>query len=98
MRNVRWENVPPHVGSSIRGDMIMRRIVPVLAVVAAIFLAAGVASAESTTYQFSDEWKLAYIDGRPTVVPHMEDDVVEVKCLHDDQMTDWFVNNKELVG
>ncbi len=82
----------------------MRRIIPVLAAVMAMFLGAtGVAGAETTrqesiTYTFSDEWHLAHIDGRPTVLPEMEDDVVEIKCLYDDQMTDWFVNNEAFVA
>jgi hypothetical protein len=41
---------------------------------------------------------LTYIDGRPTVLPEMLDDVVEVKCWRSDQMTDWKANRQELVG
>jgi hypothetical protein len=82
----------------IEGDLIMRRIVPVLAAVAAMFLGTGVAAAAPVTYEVPDSWQLTYIDGRSTVLPEMEDDSVEVKCLNDDQMTDWKVNNKALVA
>jgi hypothetical protein len=76
----------------------MRKLVPVVAVVAAMFLVPGVAAAASPTYEVSAAWKLTYIDGRPTVVPPIEDDVVEVTCRRDDQMTDWSVNDEELVA
>jgi hypothetical protein len=83
----------------------MRKAIPVFAAVAAMSLigATGASAAETTeardiTYTFSDEWHLAYIDGRPTVLPHMEDDYIEVKCLYDDQMTDWFANDNALVA
>ena len=66
----------------------MRRVL-IVAVVAlsTIFLGAGVADAQPATYKVSRSWLLAYVDGTPTVEPHIEDDVVEVRCQHGDQMT-----------
>ena len=76
----------------------MRRIIPVLAAVVAMFLGAGVATAAPVTYEVPDSWQLTYIDGNPTVLPEMEDDTVLVKCLHNDRMTDWRVNDQKLVS
>ncbi|MHA6627911.1 hypothetical protein ACU61A_20940 [Pseudonocardia sichuanensis] len=77
---------------------MLRRIVLVLAGVAAMFLVTGVAAADPGTYEVSDEWALTYVDGRPTVVPRMEDDTVEVRCHGGDQMANWKANDDELVG
>jgi hypothetical protein len=77
----------------------MRRVLVVLAVLAASLVGAtGVAAAAPVTYKVTDSWQLTYIDGRPTVLPEMLDDVVEVKCWRSDQMTDWKANRQELVG
>jgi hypothetical protein len=76
----------------------MRKVLSVLAVATTMLLVPGVANAEPDTYEVSGQWKLTYVDGRPTVVPHMEDDTVEVLCRGSDQMVDWRVNNEELVG
>jgi hypothetical protein len=77
----------------------MRRLGVVIAVVAVSFAtAAGVATAApAVTYEVTDSWKLTYIDGRPTVLPEMMDDTVEVKCWRSDKMTGWKANNKKLV-
>ncbi len=76
----------------------MRRAFAVLAVVAASFVGlVGVAAAGPVTYEVTDSWQLAYIDGDARVLPEMEDDGVEVKCWRSDQMTDWKVNKRELV-
>lgn len=40
------------------------------------------------TYEVSGTWMLASPNGMPTVLPPIEDDVVEVTCRSDDQMTD----------
>lgn len=50
------------------------------------------------TYEVSGTWMLASPNGMPTVLPPIEDDVVEVTCRSDDQMTDWRVNDTDLVG
>ncbi|GAA5120114.1 hypothetical protein [Pseudonocardia adelaidensis] len=77
----------------------MRRVLAVLAVAAASFVGAtGVAAAAPVTYEVTDSWQLTYIGGDPRVLPEMEDDVVEVKCWRSDEMTDWKVNERELVG
>jgi hypothetical protein len=75
----------------------MRRIVPLLIVVAALSFAPGVAAAEQETYEVRDSWKLTSVDGDPTIVPEVEDDFVEVTCHNEDMMTDWRVNDEELV-
>ena len=77
----------------------MRRIL-IVAVVAlsTIFLGAGVADAQPGTYKVSRSWLLAYVDGTPTIKPHVQDDVVEVTCRHGDQMKSYKVNNRALVA
>jgi hypothetical protein len=78
----------------------MRRIL-IVAVVAlsTILLGAGVADAQPATYKVSRSWLLAYVDGTPTVKPHIEDDVVEVRCQHGDRMKGRYqVNDRRLVA
>jgi hypothetical protein len=75
----------------------MRRVVPLLIAVAALSFAPGVAAAEQETYEVRDSWRLTYVDGNPTIVPEVEDDFVEVTCHNEDMMTDWRVNDEELV-
>jgi hypothetical protein len=75
----------------------MRRIVPLLIAVAALSIAPGVAAAGQETYEVRDSWKLTSVDGTPTIVPEVEDDFVEVTCHNEDMMTDWRVNDEELV-
>jgi hypothetical protein len=58
----------------------------------------GVAEAQSETYEVRKSWELTYVDGSPTVQPPIEDSVVEVTCRDDDTMTDWKVNDPELVA
>jgi hypothetical protein len=76
----------------------MRRMLMVLAAVTGSFLVGGVAEAQSETYEVSKSWELTYEDGSPTVQPPIEDDVVEVTCRDDDTMTDWKVNDQDLVA
>jgi hypothetical protein len=75
----------------------MRKFVVLLTAVAAMFLVTGVAAADGRTYEVSGEWALTYVNGRPTVVPRMEDDTVEVRCRRDHQMVDWRANDDALV-
>lgn len=74
----------------------MRTIVLLLAT-GSLLLVPGVAAADSDTYMVSRSWKLTYEDGDPRIVPRVEDDVVEVLCHNEDQMTDWRVNDEDLV-
>jgi hypothetical protein len=76
----------------------MRTIVTVLAALAAVFLGAGVATAAPATYNVSRSWGLTYENGTPTIVPHVQDDVLEVTCRHGDRMTDYKVNKPYLVS
>lgn len=76
----------------------MRALLTALAAAVLVLLGAGTAQAAEGTYRVSDTWKLTYVDGTPTVVPRMEDDVVEVTCRGDDQMRRYRVNNPALVG
>jgi hypothetical protein len=76
----------------------MRTIVTVLAAVAAVFLGAGVAAAVPATYNVGQSWRLTYQNGTPTIVPHVEDDVLEVTCRHGDQMIDYKVSKPYLVA
>ena len=76
----------------------MRTIVTVLAAVAAVLLGTGVADAAPATYNVSKSWRLTYQNGTPTIVPHVEDDVLEVTCRNGDRMTDFTVNKPYLVG
>jgi hypothetical protein len=75
----------------------MRTIVSLLAA-GSLLLVPGTAAADDERYMVSRSWKLTYVDGTPTIVPHVEDDVVEVTCHNEDQMTDWRVNDEELVA
>jgi hypothetical protein len=77
----------------------MRKIL-IIAIVAlsTIFLGAGVADAQPATYKVSKSWLLTYVDGTPTIKPHVQDDVVEVTCRNGDQMKSYKVNNPALVG
>jgi hypothetical protein len=75
----------------------MRTIVLLLAA-GSILLAPGVAAADPDDYRVSRSWELNYVDGDPRIVPRAEDDVVEVTCHNEDQMTDWWVNDEDLVA
>ena len=75
----------------------MRTIVSLLVAVGATLLVPGVAVADSDTYTVTRSWKLTYADGDPRIVPHAEDDVVEVTCHNEDMMRDWHVNDEDLV-
>jgi hypothetical protein len=57
-----------------------------------------VAAAAPATYNVSKSWGLTYENGTPTIVPHVEDDVLEVTCRHGDRMTDYKVNKPYLVA
>jgi hypothetical protein len=74
----------------------MHTIVPLL-VAGAMLLVPGVALADDETYVISRSWKLTYVNGDPRIVPHVEDDVIEVTCHNDDMMRDWKVNDEDLV-
>ena len=78
----------------------MYKISAVLAAVAMMFLGAGAADASPARYTVSKSWTLAYVgpDRTPTIIPHIEDDVVEVTCRHHDRMTRWKLNNPALNG
>ena len=78
----------------------MRKLSVVLAAVAMMFLGAGAADAGPARYTVSKSWTLAYVgpDRTPTVIPHIEDDVVEVTCRHGDHMTRYRLNNPALNG
>jgi hypothetical protein len=77
----------------------VRRAFTILAITAVAFLGSGVvAEAAPATYKVSKSWSLAYVDGTPTIKPHIDDDVVEVTCRNDDQMKRWTVNRRKLVA
>jgi hypothetical protein len=76
----------------------MRAVVAVLLVVGgSMLLAPGVATADQDHYEVSESWKLTNSDGEPRIVPRAEDGVVELTCHNEDQMTDWWVNDEDLV-
>ncbi len=75
----------------------MRTIILLLVAACSMLLVPGAAAADSETYVVSHSWKLTYANGSPRIVPHVEDDVVEVTCHNEDQMKDWRVNDEELV-
>jgi hypothetical protein len=75
----------------------MRTIVSLLTA-GSMLLAPGVALADSDTYVVSRSWKLTYVDGDRRIVPHAEDDVVEVTCHNEDMMRDWRVNDEDLIS
>jgi len=78
----------------------MHRISAVLVAVAMMFLGAGVADASPGTYKVSKTWQLRYVgpDRTPTIIPHIQDDVVEVTCRHHNEMISWKLNNPALNG
>jgi hypothetical protein len=76
----------------------MHKMLTVLAVVATMFLGAGAADASPATYKVSKTWLETYVNGTPTIKPHIEDDVVEVTCRGGDQMARWKINNPALDG
>jgi hypothetical protein len=76
----------------------MRTIVSVLVAAGSMLLVPASAAADSETYEVSRSWKLTYANGDPRIVPHVEDDVVEVTCHNEDMMRDWRVNDEDLVA
>jgi hypothetical protein len=76
----------------------MARILSVLVVIAGMLLGTGMAEAQPATYKVSGSWTLMYVNGQPTVRPHIQDDVVEVTCRSGNKMTDYSVNNRNLVA
>jgi hypothetical protein len=76
----------------------MRTIVALLVAAGSLFLGSAPAAADADDYMVSRSWKLTYSHGDPRIVPHVEDDVVESTCHNDDQMTDWRVNDEDLVA
>jgi hypothetical protein len=78
----------------------MRKVLSAVGVaVAALALVPGVAAAEPpATYEVSDAWVLTTIDGRPTIIPVVDSNVVNLRCRGDDRLTFWSVNDPELVA
>jgi hypothetical protein len=76
----------------------MRTIAMLLGVLAAMLLGTGVAAANPHDYEVSGTWTLEDVNGRPTIVPRIEDDVVEVRCTGNDRVADYWVSDEELVG
>ena len=76
----------------------MRTMVVLVVVAGSLLLASAPATADAEDYMVSRSWKLTYAHGYPRIVPHVEDDVVEATCHNDDQMTDWRVNDEDLVA
>jgi hypothetical protein len=76
----------------------MRKIATVLAVLAAMLLVPGVAEANPSDYVVAGTWSLEEGMGSPTIVPHIEDDVVEVRCKGDDRLLEYYVSDQELVA
>ena len=74
----------------------MRTMVLLLAA-GSVLLAPGTAAADSETYRVRDSWKIISEDGDRRIEPRAEDGVIELTCHNEDQMTDWWVNDKELV-
>jgi len=76
----------------------MRTTVVLLTAAGSLLLPAAPATAADTdSYLVSRSWKLTEVHGSPRIVPHVEDDVVEATCHNEDQMTDWRVNDEDLV-
>jgi hypothetical protein len=76
----------------------MRKIATLLAVLTATLLMTGVAEAAPRTYETSRTWSLQNVNGSPTIVPRIEDDVVEVRCKGQDQVDDYTVSNQDFVS
>jgi hypothetical protein len=76
----------------------MRTFAVLIAAAGSALLVCGSAAADPQTYVVTDSWQLTYVDGDPRIVPAVEDDVVEVTCHNEDQMTDWRVNDEDLVA
>jgi hypothetical protein len=76
----------------------MRKIATLLAVLAAMLVMTGVAEAKPRTYELSGTWTLEDVNGSPTIIPRIEDDVVEVRCKRRDQVEDYTVSNQEFVS
>jgi hypothetical protein len=76
--------------------LAMRMIVALLST-GSLLLVPGVAAADPDTYVVSRSWELTHADGDPRIVPHVEDDVIEVTCHNEDMMRDWWVNDEDLV-
>jgi hypothetical protein len=57
-----------------------------------------VAQANPDDYQVSGTWTLVDVNGSPTLVPRIEDDVVEVRCKGDDRVVEYSVSDEELVA
>ena len=74
----------------------MRTTFVVLGALATMFLGAGVAQASSGTYSVGQTWWQTFPKGTPTLVPHIDDDVIEVRCHGTDQMTGWKLNDPAL--
>jgi hypothetical protein len=76
----------------------MRKIATFFAVVAGMLLMTGVAEAAPRTYEISRTWSLQNVNGSPTIVPRIQDDVVEVRCKRADQVDDYSVSNQDFVA
>jgi hypothetical protein len=76
----------------------MRTFAVLVVVAGSTLLASAPAAADPQTYVVRHSWQLTYVDGDPRIVPGVEDDVVEVTCHNADQMTDWWVNDGDLVA
>lgn len=72
---------------------VWRILTVVAASVAATMLGAGVAEAEPRTYEVVKTWSYSFVDGELTLLPPIQDDVVEATCRNADQMKDYEVND-----
>jgi hypothetical protein len=75
----------------------MRTTVALLLAAASTLLLPGVAAADDETYVVSRSWTLSSADGDERIRPRAVDGVVEVTCHNEDMMTDWRVNDEDLV-
>src|SRR5436309_12008970 len=76
----------------------MRVVATILAALAALFVATGVAEATPRTYEVSGTWTLQDVNSSPTIIPRIEDDTVQVKCKRQDKVVDYEVDKPEFVA
>jgi hypothetical protein len=70
----------------------------ILGVLATMLLGAGVAEANPSDYVVAGTWSLEEVMGSPTIVPQIEDDVVEVRCTGDDRLLEYYVSDPKFVA
>jgi hypothetical protein len=78
--------------------MVIRFMLALAVAAVGVGLGGGAAEAAPAVHEVSKTWSFTTVNGRPTIVPHVEDDTLDVKCPVGNKMRDFKVSDSSLVS